>query len=247
MTYTLSPADLQAPGEFFTAVRISEKDREMIVQEAHRRLQEREPFGEHEDRQVYEDARVELLETEQYLVIQVSDEYDAGHRMDESTGAWSANRGPVAAHLVQIPDEALEVRIEAWQDPEGAWQGILWDRTSCDPEDGEWGEQMVRWRGDQLADAVRLLARFGFEVSGFTRREIGGTQEYFATAVRGEQMVQLCRTKNGLDRAQEQAQVFRAERDQQVRQLISQGQSMYSIAKVLGVTAPSVRQIRDAG
>lgn len=36
-------------------------------------------------------------------------------------------------------------------------------------------------------------------------------------------------------------------RDRRIRALISEGRSMYSIAKVLGISQQSVRQIRDAG
>ena len=39
----------------------------------------------------------------------------------------------------------------------------------------------------------------------------------------------------------------RRARDQYIRRLISEGRSMYSIAKVLGISQQSVRQIRDAG
>lgn len=35
-------------------------------------------------------------------------------------------------------------------------------------------------------------------------------------------------------------------RDRQIRRLISEGQSMYSIARALGISQQSVRQIRDA-
>ena len=36
-------------------------------------------------------------------------------------------------------------------------------------------------------------------------------------------------------------------RDCRIRALISEGRSMYAIAKVLGISQQSVRQIRDAG
>lgn len=36
-------------------------------------------------------------------------------------------------------------------------------------------------------------------------------------------------------------------RDRRIRALISEGRSMYAIAKVLGISQQSVRQIRDAG
>lgn len=39
----------------------------------------------------------------------------------------------------------------------------------------------------------------------------------------------------------------RRARDQYIRWLISEGRSMYAIAKVLGISQQSVRQIRDAG
>ena len=39
----------------------------------------------------------------------------------------------------------------------------------------------------------------------------------------------------------------RRARDQYIRRLISEGRSMYSIAKVLDISQQSVRQIRDAG
>ena len=39
----------------------------------------------------------------------------------------------------------------------------------------------------------------------------------------------------------------RRARDQYIRRLISEGRSMYAIAKVLGISQQSVRQIRDAG
>lgn len=39
----------------------------------------------------------------------------------------------------------------------------------------------------------------------------------------------------------------RRARDQYIRRLIAEGRSMYSIAKVLGISQQSVRQIRDAG
>ena len=39
----------------------------------------------------------------------------------------------------------------------------------------------------------------------------------------------------------------RATRDSEIRRLISEGRSMYAIAKVLGISQQSVRQIRDAG
>ena len=39
----------------------------------------------------------------------------------------------------------------------------------------------------------------------------------------------------------------RRARDQYIRRLISEGRSMYAIAKVLGISQQSVRQIRDTG
>ena len=39
----------------------------------------------------------------------------------------------------------------------------------------------------------------------------------------------------------------RKARDQYIRRLITEGRSMYSIAKVLDISQQSVRQIRDAG
>ena len=39
----------------------------------------------------------------------------------------------------------------------------------------------------------------------------------------------------------------RRARDQYIRRLITEGRSMYSIAKVLDISQQSVRQIRDAG
>lgn len=39
----------------------------------------------------------------------------------------------------------------------------------------------------------------------------------------------------------------RRARDQYIRRLIAEGQSMYSIAKVIDISQQSVRQIRDAG
>ena len=39
----------------------------------------------------------------------------------------------------------------------------------------------------------------------------------------------------------------RRARDQYIRRLIAEGRSMYAIAKVLGISQQSVRQIRDAG
>ena len=39
----------------------------------------------------------------------------------------------------------------------------------------------------------------------------------------------------------------RRARDRLIRGLISEGRSMYAIAKVLGISQQSVRQIRDAG
>lgn len=36
-------------------------------------------------------------------------------------------------------------------------------------------------------------------------------------------------------------------RDRRIRALISEGRSMYAIAKVLGISQQSIRQIRDAG
>lgn len=41
--------------------------------------------------------------------------------------------------------------------------------------------------------------------------------------------------------------VARITRDSEIRRLISEGRSMYSIAKALGISQQSVRQIRDAG
>ena len=38
----------------------------------------------------------------------------------------------------------------------------------------------------------------------------------------------------------------RRARDQYIRRLIAEGRSMYAIAKVLGISQQSVRQIRDA-
>lgn len=57
-----------------------------------------------------------------------------------------------------------------------------------------------------------------------------------------QQMVQL---HEELLRVEAQADDLRAERDQYIRRLIAEGQSMYSIAKALDISEQAVRKIRD--
>ena len=60
-------------------------------------------------------------------------------------------------------------------------------------------------------------------------------------------MLTLQQLHDDLLAAEARVEDARDARDRQIRRLISEGQSMYSIARALGITQQSVRAIRDAG
>ncbi|SJN26827.1 hypothetical protein FM125_06395 [Micrococcus lylae] len=79
----------------------------------------------------------------------------------------------IAAETITI-DQAVEtICIEAWDTEGGQAQGIIWDRTGQDDQDGEWGTQLIDWEGD-LDDAVIAVEAAGFTVEEFVGHDIDG-------------------------------------------------------------------------
>ena len=72
--------------------------------------------------------------------------------------------------------------METWADGL-EWFGIIWDRTGHEPEDGEWGAQLVEWHGDR-ADVVARLEGAGFTVGEFVEHDLGDGPELLAVAHR---------------------------------------------------------------
>ena len=87
------------------------------------------------------------------------------------------------AHAITIPAEVTDITIEAWDAEDGTNQGIIWDRTGLEKNDGQWGGQLIDWEGD-LDDITIRLRNAGFEVSEFVIDGIGDDAELFATASR---------------------------------------------------------------
>ena len=94
----------------------------------------------------------------------------------------NTNGYQVPAHTITFPDDVRSVAVEAWADGL-EWCGIIWDRTGLEPEDGEWGDQMLEWRGDR-ADVVARLEGAGFTVGEFVEHDLGDGPELFAVAHR---------------------------------------------------------------
>lgn len=94
----------------------------------------------------------------------------------------NASMNQTPAHAVTIPEDVARIAIEAWpaEDPS---QGIIWDRTGHEPEDGEWGAQLVEWHGDR-ADVVARLEGAGFTVGEFVEHDLGDGPELLAVAHR---------------------------------------------------------------
>jgi len=89
----------------------------------------------------------------------------------------------IPAHTITIPAEVTDVAIEAWDAEGGTNQGIIWDRTGLEENDGQWGGQLIDWEGD-LDDTIIRLRNAGFQVSKFAIDGIGDDAELFATASR---------------------------------------------------------------
>ena len=87
------------------------------------------------------------------------------------------------AHTITIPAEVTSIAIEAWDNDYGTQDGIIWDRTGHEPEDGEWGAQLVEWHGDR-ADVVARLEGAGFTVGEFVEHDLGDGPELLAVAHR---------------------------------------------------------------
>ena len=94
----------------------------------------------------------------------------------------NTNGHQVPAHTITIPDDVRSVAVETWADGL-EWFGIIWDRTGHEPEDGEWGAQLVEWHGDR-ADVVTRLEGAGFTVGEFVEHELGDGPELLAVASR---------------------------------------------------------------
>lgn len=87
------------------------------------------------------------------------------------------------AHTITIPAEVTDIAIEAWDAEDGTNQGIIWDRSGQDPEDGEWGTQIIDWEGDP-DDILIRLRNAGFDAYEFTTTDLGDGPELFTTASR---------------------------------------------------------------
>ena len=94
----------------------------------------------------------------------------------------NANMNRTPAHTITIPDDVRSVAVETWADGL-EWFGIIWDRTGEEADNGEWGNEMIRWTGDR-ADAERMVEQAGFEIGEFESIDLGDGPEDFATAKR---------------------------------------------------------------
>lgn len=88
-----------------------------------------------------------------------------------------------ASHQISIPANVERLAIEAWETEDGTTQGIIWDRTGLQPQDGEWGTQLIDWEGDR-ADAVICAEQAGFTVADFIPYNIEGDEGAIAEATR---------------------------------------------------------------
>lgn len=87
-----------------------------------------------------------------------------------------------AATAIQFPAAVKAICIETW-DVEGGQEGIIWDRTGQEDQDGEWGTQIIDWAGD-VDDVVIAARNAGFAVEEFNSYDIGGDQGATALARR---------------------------------------------------------------
>ena len=78
----------------------------------------------------------------------------------------------IDAETITIDQAAETICIEAWP-ADYPTEGIIWDRTGYDDEDGEWGQQTIEWEGD-LDDAVHAVEAAGFTVEEFVDHDIDG-------------------------------------------------------------------------
>lgn len=88
----------------------------------------------------------------------------------------------IAATEITIPTTVTSIAMEIWHE-NGQDQGIIWDRTGEEADNGEWGNEMIRWTGDR-ADAERMVEQAGFEIGEFESIDLGDGPEDFATAKR---------------------------------------------------------------
>lgn len=88
----------------------------------------------------------------------------------------------IAATEITIPTTVTSITMEVWHE-DGQDHGIIWDRTGEEADNGEWGNEMIRWTGDR-ADAERMVEQAGFEIGEFESIDLGDGPEDFATAKR---------------------------------------------------------------
>lgn len=83
---------------------------------------------------------------------------------------------------ITIPEAVTFIFVEAWP-ADSPTEGIIWDRTGLDSEDGEWGTQLIDWEGD-LDDVKRVLSEHGFSLGDFARADLPEGSELFTEATR---------------------------------------------------------------
>lgn len=88
-----------------------------------------------------------------------------------------------AAHQISIPANVQRIAIETWETEDGTTQGIIWDRTGLQSQDGEWGAQIIDWEGDR-DDAVICAEMAGFTVAEPIPYSIEGVEGAVAEATR---------------------------------------------------------------
>ena len=96
----------------------------------------------------------------------------------------NTNGHQVPAHTITLPASVQSVAVEAWADGSD-WCGIIWDQTGLEDWSGEWGAQLVDWRGDR-ADVVARLEGAGFTVEQFVEHDLGDGSELLAVATRDD-------------------------------------------------------------
>lgn len=89
----------------------------------------------------------------------------------------------ITATAIQFPAAVKTICIEAWDADEGGQEGIIWDRTGHEDQDGEWGAQIIDWTGD-VDDVVTAARNAGFEVEELAAYDVNGDQGATALAHR---------------------------------------------------------------
>lgn len=85
--------------------------------------------------------------------------------------------------MIEIPDTVDYVAVEQWSEGEQDC-GIIWDRTGRDENDGEWGEELLRWEGDRADVVNRLEGTYGFTLCPWMPIPLGGLDEHMCEGTR---------------------------------------------------------------